>query len=497
MSEPSQPSSARHVGRPRRWHNPAEELRHVRILVIVVTVLGVIGAGVSAWLWQGIGYTGWVLLLPLAPAGVVACGGVGYMILLSLVPLFYRTHRPLPRWSRRNWFRGRRWSPPRVQQAPTYARPGEITQDESQGMEPGVSSQGKPRSSATLGGESVVALTTPVPGSGADSEPIPSTPDRIYATDSSDSSLEIPGVSPFLRHPLFALEDPGNRARVFQLGKDPTQLCQDSFSCDPQRELFVVTDGVSNSLMPAPWARILARNLVRHGGHFRGEEDFTGWLNSSTDDWRLWMYDVWASTLGHKPIEHWHQRIHEKPAQSTLIACTLNRTGRRRSGAILSAVAIGDCDCLIFQSGADGWELRLAYPLDRPELFTDTPDTLLATDDPKAVEWMFRHLLVWETEVLSGELVVIASDSVAKWIVSNALASSGARMPLHEFANHAPGKSAQPASTHGNTPPHYAADWQTIFTMKSPQEFEQLMRRESRSGRLEVDDYTLVVVRVE
>jgi hypothetical protein len=287
--------------------------------------------------------------------------------------------------------------------------------------------------------------------------------------------------SPFENDQLFDLsgEQLGNNVRLFRVSKDKSQLCQDGFACDSSRGIYAVTDGVSNSRMPAPWARIVARNFVQREPTFSDSKDFARWLSACRRDWRLWMYEHWAAKLSTEPsgnptLTYWLSEVWKSNAQTTLVACALN-------GKHVAVTAVGDSECLIFSGRGGDWRLKAARPLNDPGQFNDTPSTLITDNSSDIVKRMVSSVKVYDEDVQRGDLVVLATDSVAKWLLAQSLAANGKR------AKHVTSNGADA----------FTPDWHLALTMRDQAEFEQLVEREYQTGRMDKDDYTLLVIPIE
>lgn len=319
--------------------------------------------------------------------------------------------------------------------------------------------------------------------------PDPDTPQR---SDMGDSG-RIPAVAPyqvsqFLNDPLFILEDPRPRARLFQAPKDKDNLCQDSFSCDQEREIYVVTDGVAGSQMSAPWARIVAREYVKFKSYlqdpFEHEEGFTIWLSSCMHQWRDWMYDTRAWRLGtidsraqndgssqKKSIDYWHDSINSKPAQTTIVTCSIQHSASRRDMARLRVRAVGDADCLVFRREKNGMlALQWAFPLDDPKQFNDYPDTLSSDWSGSRFHSMFMTIRQGEFDVKKDDVVVLATDSVAKWLLELSLSRADASVAPQTF------------------------DMRELLSLTDQAMFASVVERECAAHRLERDDETLLII---
>ena len=315
--------------------------------------------------------------------------------------------------------------------------------------------------------------------------------------------------NPFLHDPLFTLESPARNVRRFILPKDPDRMCEDGFACDAAHGIYAVTDGVSQSFVSAPWARIIAKGFAQHPEAFNDESSFTPWLDACATEWRDWMINTWMATLndqrqkrGERPGD-WTGDIEDKGAQATLLGLALRGNGKQLEARVL---AIGDSQFLLFHRGDKaGYQLRGAFPLERPEDFSLNPATLLTRRDPRLATLAWNKREATRVPLQSGDVIVLATDSVAKWLMTQALQEQRpAPSPLAGPAGdpNAVGSSGDlntrggGASSGAHIEP-YVADWATILTTRDQGEFERLVHREIHAGRMDEDDVTVVVIQIE
>lgn len=294
--------------------------------------------------------------------------------------------------------------------------------------------------------------------------------------------------SQFLNDPLFTLEVPRPPVRLFQVQKDKNNVCQDSFACDSQYEIYAVTDGVTGSQMSAPWARLVAREYVTFKRYlqdpFQQEDIFRIWLSSCMHQWRDWMYDTRAFMLGtvggttvktdsvpwKKSIDYWRERVNSKPAQTTAVTCSIQREGGGRAKLYVSA--IGDSECLVFRPNKQGaLKLQSAFPLTDLKEFNDHPATLTTDIVDANMHTMFKNIRRSEFEVMKGDIAVLATDSVAQWLL---------HMSSQEIAQ----QPMQPS------PPTL----REVLSITHQEEFAGFVEQECAAGRLERDDETLLII---
>ncbi|HEX6798455.1 MAG TPA: hypothetical protein VF116_12165 [Ktedonobacterales bacterium] len=387
---------------------------------------------------------------------------------------------------------------------------------------PGVRSV-EPQFPLPLTAESTLPTVTIARPAG-DWQPLAAPPRPLYELDDLAAGEAIVAAqSPFLADPLFRLEDPGPGAWLARVSKDPTQLCQDSFACDPTRGVYAVTDGVSRSFMPAAWARIAAQAAIAHPDPFGDEVEFAAWLDAAADLWRGWMHEVWLpqarASTGHsarastgRPYGSgdWGDEIDGQGAQTTLVCCSIGEQTQRRGPKTVrvDVTAIGDAECLLFRQGAERWKLVAAFPLEHPSDFGATPATLATRRDPEHVAAMYRSLRRGSFEARPGDRLALATDAVACWLLALARNSSSPRpdvvarpasSPAGEDLSPSPPPRPPRASADSAftvTPSSEAAEDPIARALEGPDAFERLAQVEIDAGRLEDDDLTLLVIAI-
>ncbi|HKV85113.1 MAG TPA: hypothetical protein VJN88_11185 [Ktedonobacterales bacterium] len=364
-------------------------------------------------------------------------------------------------------------------------------------------------------------------GVGPDGLPRPATPDGgapaprpympvapaapLYSQEAlQQTPMRAAEPNPFINDPLFMLEAPAKNVRRFILPKDPDRMCEDGFACDAAHGVYAVTDGVSQSFVSAPWARIVARGFARQPEAFNDEASFTAWLETRATEWRDWMTNTWMATLneqrqkrGERPGD-WSGDIEDKGAQATLVGLALRRSGKQMEARVL---AIGDSQFLLFhRDGKAGYHLRGAFPLEKPEDFSLNPATLLTRRDPRLAAFAWSKRLGTRIPLQSGDVVVLATDSVAKWLMTQALreqrpAPVEVAGPTGDptavgAAGDPTATGADPTRATGRLDP-FVDDWSTMLTTRDQAEFERLTHREIHAGRMDEDDVTVVVIPID
>ncbi len=249
-----------------------------------------------------------------------------------------------------------------------------------------------------------------------------------------------------------------------------------------------MTDGVTGSQMSAPWARLVAREYVTFKRYlqdpFQQEDIFRIWLSSCMHQWRDWMYDTRAFMLGtvggatvktdsvpwKKSIDYWHERVNCKPALTSAVSLFDSARGGGRAKLYVSA--IGDSECLVFRPNKQGaLKLQSAFPLTDLKEFNDHPATLTTDIVDANMHTMFKNIRRSEFEVMKGDIAVLATDSVAQWLL---------HMSSQEIAQ----QPIQPS------PPTL----REVLSITHQEEFARFVEQECAAGRLERDDETLLII---
>ncbi len=196
--------------------------------------------------------------------------------------------------------------------------------------------------------------------------------------------------------------------RAFWLAKDPRQAddYQDAYAVDPARGLAAIADGVSASLFAVRWADVLVRAAVDEPPDVTDPAAWEAWLERGREQWSR---PIVADTLA------WHQRLKlADGAFSTLLWLRLSADGATEAGDRhfrLAAQAIGD-SCLLHVRQD---RLCRAFPLARSGDFGPSPAALASSQRRQEPAPALQSL---ELDCRSGDLVILATDAVAAWLLA-------------------------------------------------------------------------------
>lgn len=177
--------------------------------------------------------------------------------------------------------------------------------------------------------------------------------------------------------------------------------CQDAIKVNEEASRYAVADGATRSFFPKQWAELLVNHFCE-----------TSNLVLSRENWKEWLVPI---------QEEWYKRIEERvkkrnqfyltnsfntrePAVSTFIGLEVDKTKLE-----WQAVIIGD-SCLFHKSNA-GFE---SYPIKKSEDFTSRPEVFASFAERNDYDPEFI-----DGEVKPGDIFILATDALAKWVVQH------------------------------------------------------------------------------
>ncbi|OWK46848.1 protein phosphatase 2C domain-containing protein [Fimbriiglobus ruber] len=172
---------------------------------------------------------------------------------------------------------------------------------------------------------------------------------------------------------------------------------EDAIAAAPAGLRFAVADGATEGWHSKAWADRLARAFVVRPP---APSDFAGWLTEARTGW-----DPPARS---GPASWYAEEKEIQGAYATLLGVRL--IPRAAGGWAWKAVAVGD-SCLFVVRGERHTH---AFPIDNPEVFGSSP--LLVASTPAGSgepDWMAG-------QTLPGDLLVLATDAVAAWLLQTA-----------------------------------------------------------------------------
>ena len=177
--------------------------------------------------------------------------------------------------------------------------------------------------------------------------------------------------------------------------------CQDAIKVNEADSRYAVADGATLSFFPKQWAKLLVEHFC----------DMSN-LSLDAENWKQWLVPI--QEAWYKQVE---ERVRERdqfyltnsfnarePAVSTFVGLEVEKPKRE-----WRAVVVGD-SCL-FHKNSSGFK---SYRLEKSEDFTDQPEAFASY-----AEWNHHDPEFIKGELQSGDVFILATDALAKWILEH------------------------------------------------------------------------------
>ena len=154
-------------------------------------------------------------------------------------------------------------------------------------------------------------------------------------------------------------------------------------------------------------------------------------------------------------------------AQTTLIGCSLlSQRERQDAATAVSVFAIGDSEFFLFRPNTSaGWDLVEMFPYSDPDEFGSRPDTLVTALRTDLLEQAWTQRKTKLCKVSSGDIIVLASHTLAKWLLTQVQ--------------------------------QHSDRWRPLLSGISTAEFEQYIRTELHNDCIEDDDLTMLIIPIQ
>jgi hypothetical protein len=226
------------------------------------------------------------------------------------------------------------------------------------------------------------------------------------------------------------------------------------FPGDPsngRRPRLAVADGATQGFGSARWAQQLVAGFVG------ADAEQPALSRVALHDWLLTMQDRWH----HDPrlagaTELQRRKLEEVGSLATFLGCELRDLDGARPR--WTAIALGDT--VLFHVRGD--RLLTQFPAIAAEEFGFNPDGVPTR--PEVLDGMLDRVLIGEGELAEGDVLYVATDALAQWMVAAA-----ARDPR--------------------------SLWTLLAELDHPETFHRLVADRRRAGELNNDDVTLLRAR--
>jgi len=178
---------------------------------------------------------------------------------------------------------------------------------------------------------------------------------------------------------------------------------QDACKKDSKDKKFAISDGASSIPRSGLWSRILTKNFVKDKNVM--EEQLTKtwykkWLSKSRQEW-----EKKAEIKKLDPILQ-HKIEKSQGSASTFLGCIYSKVETKNK---LRVIYIGDSCLFLIQKN----KIRRSIPLEKSDEFTSNPKVIRSLTDVGD-----KHIAQDEIEFEVGDIIILATDELAEWILS-------------------------------------------------------------------------------
>lgn len=182
---------------------------------------------------------------------------------------------------------------------------------------------------------------------------------------------------------------------------------EDALAYNPKSGLFAVADGVGSASFANIWSHILVNRFVQEPLMSDHPFEIEWWLRRAQDEY--------AKNKDTRPesVPTFAQEKAREGSKSTLVTVRFTQIGEESAQVIL--LAIGDSNALIAKKSTEEIE---AFPLERASQFDARPLVI-----PTRLVDFDRDFQRCQTKIVTlhlGDTLVLATDAVSKWVLSQA-----------------------------------------------------------------------------
>lgn len=242
---------------------------------------------------------------------------------------------------------------------------------------------------------------------------------------------------------------------------------EDAFGCSVEDGRFAIADGATESSFAEIWSSVLTQKFVTDPPETfpPDQNDLQAWVGPLQKEWHAnigwdrlpWFAEekarkgAFATFLGVQFIEE------EEEDESMMDKLFFMFKKAKNTGPRWEALTIGDSN--IYQIRGD--LLYKSWPMETSEAFTHRP--LLLSSNPKGNNGVWSSFKYFVGDYEEGDTFIMATDAIAKWFLER-----------HE-------KREKP--------------WRVLNSLKTDQDFQNLVADLRKSSKMQNDDTTLINLR--
>lgn len=177
--------------------------------------------------------------------------------------------------------------------------------------------------------------------------------------------------------------------------------CQDAIKVNEDTSRYAVADGATRSFFPKWWAELLVEHFCRKSDSFLSEEKWKEQLVPIQEEW----YKRVEERVKSRNLFYLTNSLNARePAVSTFVGLEVDKTKQE-----WRAIVIGD-SCLFHKKG-NGFK---SYLIEKSEDFTSHTEALASFPEKNHYDPTFIS-----GEFQAGDLFILATDALAKWIIQH------------------------------------------------------------------------------
>ena len=244
--------------------------------------------------------------------------------------------------------------------------------------------------------------------------------------------------------------------------KEGPQDCQDAVDVNQSINRYAVADGVSQSFFPAQWAKLLVKRFC----HSKDLQNIELFQNRNWKDWLAPIRAEWLRQVSLLVPEESNpftadlrNKLHQgAPGAATFVGLEIDLSDAK--GPVWRAMLSGDSCLFRVRNGNVA-----SFPLEKSSQFDYYPQCLLSVTEKQKHQPAFL-----QGDVRLGDVFILATDALAKWLLSRYEAGGQA----------------------------WDEAWKNLQGVRVWEEFYSFVQqaRKSHHGPMDDDDVTMMVITI-
>lgn len=179
---------------------------------------------------------------------------------------------------------------------------------------------------------------------------------------------------------------------------------EDAYAIGKNGNLIAISDGASDSFSSRIWAQLLSQEFINKPIDFNNKEVFLAWLES--------IQQKWLEKIDWEKLPWFMEEKAKGGDFASLLTLTISEDRNR-----FISYAIGDSCLFILRENK-----YLTFPIEKSNEFNNYP--YLISSHGKNNDHVFRKIKMLDCEIRENDIIIMATDSMAKWILQEYEAGS-------------------------------------------------------------------------